>query len=136
MWGCRHSPAMRRYLLRFPLAMTVYAVTLMVCLTLMKQVEPVWGKALLALLPVLPVTYALTEILRLVRSLDELQRQIQTEAVVIAAVMVCMVTFAWGLLEKAGLPRMPVVLVLPLFCGGYGIAAWCLALRYRFDTHE
>ncbi|MFO1494725.1 MAG: hypothetical protein U1F26_08705 [Lysobacterales bacterium] len=130
------SPAMRRYLLRFPLAMAVYAVTLVLCLTWMKQVDPLWSKALLALLPVLPVAYALAEILRMVRSLDELQRQIQTEAVVIAAVVVCMATFAWGLLEKAGLPRMPVVLVLPLFCGCYGIAVWRLALRYHCDAHE
>lgn len=131
MWEGKHSPVMRRYLLRVPLAMAVYAVTLVVCLSLMKQVDPLWGKSLLALLPVLPVAYALAEILRMVRSLDELQRQIQTEAVVIAAVVVCMATFTWGLLEKAGLPRMPVVLVTPLFCSCYGIAAWRLARRYH-----
>jgi hypothetical protein len=123
--------AMRRYRTRFIAAMVCYSVLIVVCFTLLKSVEPWWGKMLLALIPVAPVVYALGEILRLVRSLDELERQVQMEAVVIAAVAICLLTFAWGLLEKAGMPKLPVVLVLPLFCAVYGLAVCSANWRYR-----
>lgn len=123
--------AMGRYRIRFGVAMAIYSVLIVTCLSVLKQVTPIWGKVLLALLPVVPIAMALREILLMVRSLDELEQRVQAEAVVVAAVAVCMITFAWGLIEKAGLPRMPVVLVLPLFCAIYGVATWRASCRYR-----
>ena len=59
------------------------------------------------------------------------KRRVQFEAVCIAAVLTCLSTFAWGLLEIAGLPKMPVVLVMPLFCAINGIAAVLATRKFR-----
>jgi hypothetical protein len=123
--------AMQRYRVRFIAAMLVYSVAIMGCMTVLKQVEPMWAKVVLALVPVLPILYALREVVRLIPALDELERAVQTEAVVVAAIATCLLTFMWGLLEKAGLPRMPLVMVLPMFCGLYGFAVWRAHARYH-----
>ncbi len=122
--------AMRRYSRHFIGAMLVYSVLIVGCMSFLKQVEPMWAKVLLALVPVAPVLYALKEVLRLFTVLDELERAVQTEAVVVAAIGICMLTFTWGLLEKAGLPRIPLVMVMPGFCALYGLAVWRAQRRY------
>ena len=123
--------AFRRYRQRFLLAMVAYSTAILLMLPIAKGDGPVWSKALLVLVPVVPILVAVGEILRYTRSLDELERRVQFEAVSIAALLTCLSTFAWGLLEIAGLPKMPVVLVLPLFCALYGLATAYAARRFR-----
>lgn len=122
--------ALHRYRSRFIGAMAVYAMLIVLMVRLMKQVDPLWAKAILVLVPMVPITVALNEMLRFFASLDELERRVQFEAVTAAAILTCMLTFAWGLLELAGLPRLPVVMVLPLFCGIYGPAVWWATRKY------
>ncbi len=123
--------AARRYRIRFLSAMVAYAVTILLLVPMAKGDLPLWSKMLLMLVPVVPVLVAVSEILRYVRSLDELEQRVQFEAVCVAGVLTCLATFAWGLLEIAGLPKMPVVLVLPLFCALYGGATAIGCRRFR-----
>ena len=122
--------ALHRYRTRFIGSMAVYALLIVWMIRLIRQVEPLWAKAILVLVPMVPIAVALREMLRFFASLDELERRVPFEAVTAAAILTCMLTFAWGLLELAGLPRLPVVMVLPLFCGIYGPAVWWATRRY------
>lgn len=122
--------ARQRYRTRFIASMSVYALLVVLLLPLVKRIEPMWAKATLALVPVVPIVVAVSEMLLFVASLDELERRVQFEAVSAASILTCLLTFAWGLLEVAGLPRMPVVFVLPLFCLIYGAAVWAATRKY------
>ena len=123
--------ARRRYVTRFIPAMGLYAILLASMMPLVRSVEPIWAKALLALVPTVPVGFAVMEVLRFVASQDELERRVQYEAVSIAGLLTCFLTFAWGLLETAGVPRFPVVMVTPLFCSIYGFAVWRAHRRFQ-----
>lgn len=123
--------AQRRYSTRFLLAMTAYSVLIVVMVFLIKRIEPLWIKALLALVPAIPIAVALSELLRFVASQDELERRVQFEAAAEAAILTCGLDFAWGLLEVAGMPRLPVIFVLPIFCAAYGFSVWRATRRYR-----
>lgn len=122
--------ALFRYRTRFLLAMAAYSLLVVLMLRLAKQVEPAWLKAIVVLVPMVPILVALSEMLRFFASLDELERRVQFTAVTTAAILTCLLTFAWGLLEIAGMPRAPVVMVLPLFCGIYGPAVWWAKRKY------
>ena len=63
--------------------------------------------------------------------LDELQRRVQFEAVATAGVLTCMLTVAWGMLEMAGFPKLPIVLVTPLFSAAYGFGIWRASRKYQ-----
>jgi hypothetical protein len=125
----RHA-AKRRYYIRFLSAMFVYSITIMITGSTIRHVEPAWAKVSLALLPIIPIGVALSELLRFVASLDELQRRVQFEAVATAGVLTCMLTFAWGMLEMAGFPELPIVLVTPLFSAAYGFGVWRATRKY------
>jgi hypothetical protein len=123
--------AKRRYLVRFLSAMMVYSVFIVITGRTIRHVDPTWAKVLLALLPLIPIGVALSEILRFVASLDELQRRLQFEAVATAGVLTCMLTFTWGMLEMAGFPKLPIVLVTPLFSTAYGFGVWRASRKYQ-----
>ena len=126
-----HLAAKRRYMIRFLGAMTVYSVFIMITGRTIRHVDPTWAKVLLSLLPIVPIGVALSELLRYVASLDELQRRLQFEAVATAGMLTCLLTFAWGMLEMAGLPKLPIVLVTPLFCSTYGFGVWRATRKYQ-----
>jgi hypothetical protein len=122
--------AKRRYMIRFLSAMGAYSVLIMISGRTIRHVDPTWAKVLLALLPIIPIGVALSELMRFVASLDELQRRVQFEAVATAGVLTCMLTFAWGMLEMAGFPKLPIVLVTPLFSAAYGFGVWRATRKY------
>jgi len=124
--------ARRRYRTGFLLAMSAYSVLILIMVWLIKHTDlPFWIKCVLALVPVVPVAVALNELLRFVASQDELERRVQFEAAAEAAIFTCFLTFAWGLLEIAGMPRLPVVMVLPIFCGSFGLTVARATRKYR-----
>ena len=73
--------------------------------------------------------------LRYLREIDELQRRIETEAIGAASLLVALVYFAGGMLEKAEVVRMDagvaMIWVFPMLCGLYGIAKMVLTRRYQ-----
>ncbi len=129
--NAQHAAASRRYAIRFTAAMGVYGALILAVMPIVKRDGPMWAKVLLVMLPLLAVLYALSECLRFMRSLDEFQIRLQFEAVGIAAAFTCIFCFAWGLLEIAGAPKIPVVLVMPIFCTSYGVGIMLACRRYR-----
>ena len=61
--------------------------------------------------------------MRMFRSLDELQRRIQLEAVGFSFLATCLITLTWAFQQNAGLPRFDVSFVAPLL-----ILLWSLGL--------
>src|SRR5690606_41353109 len=70
----------RRYLREFVPAMVGYVVLLIVSMLLLKHVEDHALRAVIALLPVVPIALTLRAIVRYIRDADELQRRIDVEA--------------------------------------------------------
>ena len=129
------QPAGRRYLRALWPALIGYSLALYLSITLLRHgVEPAPLRALVALLPVLPLGLMVRAALRYLREIDELQRRIETEAIGVASLLVSMLYFAGGLLQKAKVIDLgaaaAMIWVLPLLCATYGIAKMVLTRRY------
>jgi len=125
----------RRYLRALWPALALYSVTLFASIFLIRRgIESVPLRGLVAVLPVLPIGWMMLAALRYLREVDELQRRIETEAIGIASLLVSLLYFAGGMLEKAEVIRMDagvaMIWVFPLLCGTYGIAKMILTRRY------
>lgn len=93
---------------------------------------PQWGAALLAIAPTAPALLMLRAQLRYMRGLDELQRRLQSEAVVIAAAILAFGALTYGMLEDlAGFPDISMIWVFPILCLLWSGASVILHLRYR-----
>ena len=113
--------SVRRYILTFSSAMGGF-VFLMVVRGLFVRFYPGsdWV-VFLAVAPVLPLVFAAIAVARFIRSMDELQRQKQLEALIFAYTTSILLTLAYGLLEGEVLPplnwiwaaSLMIVLILP-----------------------
>lgn len=93
---------------------------------------PQWALIVLALLPTAPALLMLGAYLVYTRALDEFQRRLQTEALIVAAAVVMFGTFAYGFLEEwAGFPHVPLIWVFPAFAFAFGIAHIVIRRRYK-----
>ena len=129
------QPASKRYLRSFWPIMIGYALTIFVSITLIKRgIESVPLRALVAVLPTLPLVLFLRAALRYLRETDELQRRIETEAIGAASLLVSVLYFAGGLLQNAKVididSAAAMIWVFPLLCLTYGIAKMRLTKRY------
>lgn len=129
------QPAGRRYLRALWPIMVGYSLTLFLSIWLVKRgIESVPLRAVVAVLPVLPIALLMRAALRYLREIDELQRRIETEAIGIASLLVSLLFFAGGLLQKAKVvdidAAVAMIWVFPLLCAIYGIAKMVLARRY------
>jgi hypothetical protein len=85
---------------------------------------------LLAVLPVLPGIGVLVAYIRYLRDMDELQRRIQVEALGIAFAVTFLVTFTYGFLENAGLPKVSAIWVTPVMILSWGLASAGVSRRF------
>ena len=93
---------------------------------------PQWAAALLAAAPIAPALLMLSAQLRYMRTLDEFQRRVQSEAVLIAAAVIAFATLAYGQLEDmAGFPDISLMWVFPALCVVWSAASVVVRLRYR-----
>ena len=121
----------RAYTRNFLTAMAGYAPVLVLSIWLLGQVGDTPWRFAIAILPVLPLIFAFRAYLRFLATMDELQQRIQLQAVGFAAGATAMITFTYGLLENAGLPRLSWVWVFPIICALWGGASWFLTRRYQ-----
>lgn len=125
----------RRYLREFMPAMVAYVVLLTVSLWLLKRIDDTALRALVALLPVVPIGLALRAVIRYIRDTDELQRRIELEAVSFATALVSLLYMAGGFLQLAGVIDVPagaaMIWVFPLVCLVYGFAKALVSRRFR-----
>ena len=125
----------RRYLRALWPAMVVYSLTLFASIFLIRRgIESVPLRGLVAVLPVLPIGWLMLAALRYLREVDELQRRIETEAIGAASLLVSLLYFAGGMLQKAEVidldAGIAMIWVFPLLCATYGIAKMILTRRY------
>lgn len=130
------QPAGRRYIRALWPALVLYSLTLFASIWSIRQgIESRPLRGLVAVLPVLPIAWMMHAALRYLREIDELQRRIETEAIGIASLLVALLYFAGGMLEKAEVIAMDagiaMIWVFPMLCGIYGIAKMILTRRYQ-----
>lgn len=121
----------KRYTFQFIAAMLAYVVVLIVCITLLKQFPDSRIRISLSVAPLIPVIFGLYAFLRKLSLLDELQTRIQYEAIAFASVATALLTFTYGFLELAGLPRLSMTFVLPLLCLLWGVGLFVAKRRYK-----
>jgi hypothetical protein len=86
----------------------------------------------LALVPALASIGIVRAYLISLREMDEFQRRLQYEAIVIAAAVVAFASFAYGFLEFwAGFPRLPAFCALLVMMGAWSLAIVFLNWRHR-----
>jgi hypothetical protein len=116
----------RTYMRRFVIAMSIYIILLLGVSTLVGYLPAGQWNILLSILPAIPLVYALWAYGHFLNGIDELQRLIHTRSIALAAGMVGIGTFTYGLLQSfADFPAINLVWVLPLL-----IAIWGTGLSY------
>ncbi len=65
---------------------------------------------------------AIASIMRDLRASDELQKKVQSNAIMFSAITTGLITFGYGILESIGFPKFPTVLILPMMFGLWGIS--------------
>ena len=116
----------QRYTKELIWASIVYAIVLIASITLLKKSEfpKVW-QIIISLSPVVPVTFVILAIMRLMIYSDELQQHVQLLAVSFSAAATGLITFSYGFLENVGFPKFPTFFILPML-----IFIWGISLRY------
>ncbi|MGD9981777.1 MAG: hypothetical protein AB7H66_03795 [Hyphomonadaceae bacterium] len=93
---------------------------------------PQWLVVVLSLLPVAPALMMLRAYIEFTRSMDEFQRRIQSEALLVASAVIVFGSFAYGFLEEwADFPHVPLIWIFPAFCGVWGVAHIIVSRRYK-----
>ncbi len=123
---------MPKHIGKFLLSGAVYMLLLVLSLRWMEQGQGSLAlRILISLMPMLAVGLIFWSILKVLHELDELQRKVQLEAFALAFAGTAMLTFGYGFLENAGLPRLSLFAVWPLmaalWAGGVFWGNW----RYR-----
>ena len=125
------NSAAKTYVRQFIPAMIVYSLAV-IGSGLFIRGEHLWAfKLFFALLPVVPMLFALRAYLRYVNAMDELQQRIQLNAVSFAAGATGFITFTYGFLENVGAPLLSWVLIFPLMIVVWGLAVAFYTRRYQ-----
>jgi len=125
--------AVRTYNIQFGFVMAAYIVILFGSVHILSNYE--FGsflRAVIALLPVIPTLFGLKVIFIFYNAIDEFQKRIISEAMIASALITGFASFSYGFLEGAlELPAIPMIWVLPVMIGLYGIFTAILKWRYR-----
>ncbi|MEX0331193.1 MAG: hypothetical protein AB3N64_07200 [Puniceicoccaceae bacterium] len=88
-------------------------------------------QTVIALVPMLPIIWLMQIIMSCMHNLDELQRKIQLDAVVFAAVLTALLTVAYGFLEKIGYPKLDTIWIFPMLMVLWTIGQAIARRRYE-----
>ena len=132
------ATATRRELGACVIAALAYLVTTWICVWLLRQSlvdASIALRALVSLLPLIPIGLAVRAVVNLVRAGDELQRRIDVEALAIAAVLVGMGCLTLSFLLLAGVvdfsASAAMAWVFPAYWIVYGLARFHAQRRYQ-----
>lgn len=126
------KPAAQRYAREMIIAGLLYSVIVFAGASATRLELPHWVIIVAAIAPILPALMMLRAYITFVNGVDEFQRRIQSEAVMIAAGITGFGTFSYGFLEEwAGFPHVPLIWVLPILIGSWGIALCFIRLKYK-----
>lgn len=125
--------AKRRYTRDMAIAAAIYVAFVIAAVLVIRFVHPPqWATIVLALLPQAPALLMLRAYVIYVNALDEFQRRVQTEALMVATGVVVFGSFAYGFLEEwAGFPHVPLLWVFPVYSVVLAIANAVISRRYK-----
>lgn len=121
----------RRYGVELTITMTVYCITVFVFTCLLNLSLPSLLRILIALIPMIPACFVPVVVVRQLRRVDELQRQVQLEALGFAFAGTGVLTFAYGWLQLVGFPQVSWFFVWVLMGTLWGIGSAWASWRYR-----
>lgn len=93
-------------------------------------VEDDTARIAVSLVPMLPAIFLCGVIVRAIRDMDELQRKVQFEALALAFAGTALITFGYGFLEGAGLPRLSMFIVWPVMATLWVVGVLLGRVRY------
>ena len=132
------TAAESRYTRRLAVAMAVYVLLLLASIALLKGLAGSWPiglKAVLALLPAVPVALVGKIYIDYLGECDEMIRRIELEAVGMSSLVVGLLFLSAGFLMQARLFTLDggtvAIWVFPLLCGIYGLTKWLAIRRYQ-----
>ena len=124
----------RLYLREFMPAMLGYSAAVLLSVWLLQRVEATALRALIAVLPLLPVALSLRATARYIRGLDEMHRRIELEALALGSIGVAFVYLTGGFLQAARVIDVSgattMLWVLPSLCLAYAVAKRFVARHY------
>jgi ATP/ADP translocase len=122
--------AKRQYKIRFWIAMAVYVITIWPISDAVSHTAGPW-KIVLALTPLVPLVAVFIFCIQLIQGIDELERQIHTEALAIAAGVTALVSVTYGFLEVAKLPHPSAWYTYSLVMASWAIATPIVSRKYK-----
>lgn len=132
------NPIEKRYNHRVMVTMAFYCALLFASILALRGFAagwPIWSKAILAIIPVVPVAYFCKAYVTYLNECDEMLRRIELEAIGLSTVVVGLLFLSLGFLGRAKVISLDgitvAVWVFPLLCGFYGITKWLASRRYR-----
>ncbi|MGR0185732.1 hypothetical protein [Azospirillum aestuarii] len=124
--------SIKRYSVELSGALALYAVLLLGANAADRVFEPDGAaKMALTLLPILGTVIVAWAVLRGLRRMDELQRRIQFDAIVLSCIGTALATFAWGFAEGVGAPELRAFHVWPLMAVLWVVGVLIAQRRYR-----
>lgn len=124
----------RRYMREFVPAITAYMLLVLLSGTLLHHTTATAWRALLSLLPVLPIALVVRAMVRYVTGSDELEQRTHLQALAVAASVVGMGTITLGFLAAAHVLHFggeAMLWVFPVMMAVYGVTRMVVARRYR-----
>ncbi len=125
--------ARKRYTREMSVAFVLYTSVVIAGGYAISRLElPQWAVICIALAPLVPALLILRAYMTFVNAIDEFQRRIQMEAIMVSAAIVGFGSFAYGFLEEwADFPHLPLIWVFPALVGFWGLAACVIRWRYK-----
>jgi hypothetical protein len=121
----------KSYAIEFGSSMLAYVILLPICVSINERFPDSAWRFVLALVPIVPLFFALVAMLRFFGRIDELARRIHFDGFAVAAGVTGLATFAYGMLENVGMPSLSMVWVLPFTIAVWGITTAISTWRYR-----
>ena len=129
----------RRYRIQIFAVMAVYVVVLLAVWPYARHAESMPLKAVLALLPTLPVLVVIGLMVRRVMTSDEFEQRLHLLALSVATGVVAALSLVGGFLAAAHVVAFDgdiLIWVFPALCGTYGVARLLFARRYGSSSCE
>lgn len=131
--GSAGSQRRSRGMRQFTIGMIGYAVVIVLeGIFVQSETSSIWLGLALAAAPMALAVWAMTGWLEAVRTFDELQQKIFSEAGLISLGITAVATFTYGFLENfLGLPKLSMFVVFPFMAFCYTISLPATTRRYR-----
>lgn len=112
-------------------ALALYAIVLVLALTIGRQIPPGPLRTAVYMSPMLPFLLAVWAVVRQIRRSDEFMRKTVVEHIAITAAVTAGWTFTYGFLENAGYPKLSMFTVWPAMGAVWAILGIVDNVRHR-----